>query len=244
MGLYASPRLLPAGDGAVSIELADDISRDANARALTLERLLLEARLPGLVETVPTFRSLLVHYDPARASLDDAGATLARSSRPGGGRAAAAGAPGRAAVLLRRELGLDLEEAAAPARPHRRPSSSGCTRAPITTCTSWASPPGSRTWPGSPRASTIPRLDTPANQDAARQRRDRRHAVPPSTRWRARAASGCSAARRCGSTTPTRRTRSCSAPGDRVRFRPDRPAEYDAIAAAVAAAAPTRPVIA
>jgi hypothetical protein len=36
MGLYASPRLLPAGDGAVSIELADDISRDANARALTL----------------------------------------------------------------------------------------------------------------------------------------------------------------------------------------------------------------
>ena len=64
MGLYASPRLLPAGDGAVSIELADDISRDANARALTLERLLLEARLPGLVDTVPTFRALLVHYDP------------------------------------------------------------------------------------------------------------------------------------------------------------------------------------
>src|SRR4029450_5579508 len=64
MGLYASPRLLPAGDGAVSIELADDISRDANARALTLERLLLEARLPGLVETVPTFRALLGHYDP------------------------------------------------------------------------------------------------------------------------------------------------------------------------------------
>ena len=64
MGLYAAPRLLPAGDGAVSVELGDEISREANARALTLERLLLDARLPGLVDTVPTFRALLVQYDP------------------------------------------------------------------------------------------------------------------------------------------------------------------------------------
>src|SRR4029079_4998519 len=64
MGLYAAPRLLPAGDAAVSIELADEISRDANARAVTLELLLRDAQLPGLVETVPTFRALLVHYDP------------------------------------------------------------------------------------------------------------------------------------------------------------------------------------
>ena len=64
MGLYAAPRLLPAGDGAVTVELGDEISRDANARALTLERLLLEARMPGLLDTVPTFRSLLVQYDP------------------------------------------------------------------------------------------------------------------------------------------------------------------------------------
>ena len=64
MGLYPAPRLLPAGDGAVSVELGDEISRDANTRALTLERLLLDAGLPGLVDTVPTFRALLVQYDP------------------------------------------------------------------------------------------------------------------------------------------------------------------------------------
>ena len=64
MGLYPVPRLLLAGDGAVSVELGDEISREANARALTLERLLLDARLPGLVDTVPTFRALLVQYDP------------------------------------------------------------------------------------------------------------------------------------------------------------------------------------
>src|SRR5262245_62541566 len=64
MGLYPAARLLPAGDAAVSIELGADISREANARALTLERLLLDTGWPGLVDTVPTFRSLLVYYDP------------------------------------------------------------------------------------------------------------------------------------------------------------------------------------
>jgi inhibitor of KinA len=64
MGLYARPRLRAAGDAAVSIEVADEISREANARVLTMERLLLDARLPGLVETLPTFRALLVTYDP------------------------------------------------------------------------------------------------------------------------------------------------------------------------------------
>jgi inhibitor of KinA len=66
MPLYAEPRLLPAGDLAVSVELADEISRDANARVLTLERLLTERPIPGIVDTVPTFRSLLIHYDPLR----------------------------------------------------------------------------------------------------------------------------------------------------------------------------------
>ncbi len=64
MTIYAEPRILPAGDLAVSVELADEISREANARVLTLERLLTQPPFPGVVETVPTFRSLLVHYDP------------------------------------------------------------------------------------------------------------------------------------------------------------------------------------
>jgi KipI family sensor histidine kinase inhibitor len=64
VGIFAEPRFRAAGDLAVSVELADEISREGNARVLTLERLLLERRLPGVVETVPTFRALLVHYDP------------------------------------------------------------------------------------------------------------------------------------------------------------------------------------
>src|SRR5262249_31093576 len=93
MGLYAAPRLLLAGDGAVSVELGDEISRDANARALTLERLLLDARLPGLLDTVPTFRALLVEYDPLvlpwstlRARLLELSDGLADASPPPGRR--------------------------------------------------------------------------------------------------------------------------------------------------------------
>ncbi len=70
MPLLTEPRLLPAGDRAVSIELADEISREANARVLTLERLLAARPLHGLGETIPTFRALLVHYDPLVCSWD------------------------------------------------------------------------------------------------------------------------------------------------------------------------------
>jgi inhibitor of KinA len=64
MPLYPEPRPLPAGDRALTVEVADEILGQANARVLVLERLLAEAGFRGVVETVPTYRSLLVHYDP------------------------------------------------------------------------------------------------------------------------------------------------------------------------------------
>ena len=57
-------KFLPAGDLAVSVELGDEISREVNARVLALEYLLQQKGLPGVLETVPTFHSLLVYYDP------------------------------------------------------------------------------------------------------------------------------------------------------------------------------------
>jgi len=57
-------RFLPAGDLAVSVELGEEISREVNARVLALEYLIQQKGLPGVVETVPTFCSLLVYYDP------------------------------------------------------------------------------------------------------------------------------------------------------------------------------------
>jgi KipI family sensor histidine kinase inhibitor len=58
-------RFLPAGDLAVSVELGEEISTEINTRVRALEFLIEQKALPGVVETVPTYRSLLVYYDPS-----------------------------------------------------------------------------------------------------------------------------------------------------------------------------------
>ena len=57
-------RFLPAGDTAIVVEFGDRIDRVLNDRVLRLSAAVRAANLPGVVETVPTFRSLMVHYDP------------------------------------------------------------------------------------------------------------------------------------------------------------------------------------
>jgi inhibitor of KinA len=59
-----SVRCLPAGDCALIVELDDAIGAELNRRLRALEWLLGEGRLAGVTETVPSFRSLLVYYDP------------------------------------------------------------------------------------------------------------------------------------------------------------------------------------
>jgi KipI family sensor histidine kinase inhibitor len=46
------------------VELGDEITRDVNARVLALEYVLQRSNLPGVGETVPSYRALLVYYDP------------------------------------------------------------------------------------------------------------------------------------------------------------------------------------
>jgi KipI family sensor histidine kinase inhibitor len=60
----AEYQLLPAGDTALVVEFGDRIDRRLNASVLALARHLNEARIEGVIEVVPTFRSLMVHYDP------------------------------------------------------------------------------------------------------------------------------------------------------------------------------------
>jgi KipI family sensor histidine kinase inhibitor len=62
--MYPAPRFLPAGDLAVSVEFGDEISLEVNTRVRALEYLLHQRAIPGIQETVPTFRALLIDYDP------------------------------------------------------------------------------------------------------------------------------------------------------------------------------------
>jgi KipI family sensor histidine kinase inhibitor len=57
-------RFLCCGDSALVVEFGTSIDRTLNDRVLRLNAAVRAARIAGLVETVPTFRSLLVHYDP------------------------------------------------------------------------------------------------------------------------------------------------------------------------------------
>jgi KipI family sensor histidine kinase inhibitor len=62
------PRVRPVGDAAVTVEFGEAIDPRLNAAVRALDRLLVERPLAGVVETVPTYRSLLVCYDPERAA--------------------------------------------------------------------------------------------------------------------------------------------------------------------------------
>jgi KipI family sensor histidine kinase inhibitor len=74
--MYSEPKFLPAGDLAVSVELGDEISREVNARVLALDYLIQQKALAGIVETVPSFRSLLVYYDPLVVGCEELTAAL------------------------------------------------------------------------------------------------------------------------------------------------------------------------
>ena len=64
------PRFLPSGDTALVVEFGDRIDRGLNAAVIGLAERIRAADLGGVTETVPTFRSLLVHFDPLATSAE------------------------------------------------------------------------------------------------------------------------------------------------------------------------------
>lgn len=58
------PRFAPQGDAALMVEFGDRIAPAVNARVMALAAALAAAAIAGITELVPTFRSLLIHYDP------------------------------------------------------------------------------------------------------------------------------------------------------------------------------------
>jgi KipI family sensor histidine kinase inhibitor len=73
------------------VEFGHFIDLQTNRRVLGLDRVLMQEKIDGVSETVPTYRSLLVHYDPTRIgfaalskrilSLAESGAVEARTVR-------------------------------------------------------------------------------------------------------------------------------------------------------------------
>jgi inhibitor of KinA len=65
---YENPRFLDQGDTALTVEFGDAVDPEINARVLALDAAFRAAAPPGVRETTPTYRSLLVHYEPMEIS--------------------------------------------------------------------------------------------------------------------------------------------------------------------------------
>ena len=57
-------KILLAGDCCLSVEFGNEISEEINGKVQALEAAVRACELKGVTETVPTYRSLLVYYDP------------------------------------------------------------------------------------------------------------------------------------------------------------------------------------
>lgn len=57
-------KFLLAGDTALTVEFGNEISESINRKIRAFGIALKNSGIPGIVETVPTYRSVTVHYDP------------------------------------------------------------------------------------------------------------------------------------------------------------------------------------
>lgn len=66
--IYKEPRFLSGGDRAIFIELGDSIDPEVNQCVRNLKFAIEKAGIPGVVESVPAYRSLLVYFEPLQIS--------------------------------------------------------------------------------------------------------------------------------------------------------------------------------
>jgi KipI family sensor histidine kinase inhibitor len=64
MNGYKSARYLTVGDRGISVEFGNILDEGVNRRVHKMMYALEEAKIPGVIETNPTIRSLFVYYDP------------------------------------------------------------------------------------------------------------------------------------------------------------------------------------
>jgi len=68
--VYASAKCLPFGDNALLIEIGNTISLEVNRRVIALNEAILKAKIQGIEELVPTYRSLLIRYNPLKTTYE------------------------------------------------------------------------------------------------------------------------------------------------------------------------------
>ncbi len=69
--VYPSAQYLPFGDSAILIELGDTINAELNKKSTSvLSEKIEKAKIKEVEEVVPTYRSLLVRYNPLKTTYE------------------------------------------------------------------------------------------------------------------------------------------------------------------------------
>jgi inhibitor of KinA len=75
-----APRFLDAGEAALVVQFGDSVDPATNDRVLALDAALRADPPSGTREFVPTYRSLMIHYDPLQIDKDTLVAIVSRAS--------------------------------------------------------------------------------------------------------------------------------------------------------------------
>jgi KipI family sensor histidine kinase inhibitor len=66
--MYKETRYLTAGDRALVVEFGNKISEDINSRVRSMMIAVERENIEGIIEITPTYRSLMIHYNPMKIS--------------------------------------------------------------------------------------------------------------------------------------------------------------------------------
>ena len=105
-------RILPVGDRAVLVEMGQAIDPALQAKVTALAQVLQAAAHPAITEWVPTYRSLLVHYDATQIDYADMAAWLRQQAQSSASTATVARRRVVIPVLYGGEMGPDLDNVA------------------------------------------------------------------------------------------------------------------------------------
>lgn len=101
-------RIVPAGESALIVEFAERIDPEVNARAIACAEAIQAARLAGVRDVVPTYRSVAVYFDPLHTDGEALRQRLEQEAAQRFRPSAAPRAPVRIPVCYGGDLGPDL----------------------------------------------------------------------------------------------------------------------------------------
>jgi len=101
-------RIVPAGDSVVIVEFEEKIDPGVNARTIACANAIDAARIDGVRDVVPTYRSVAVYFDPLHTDSDALMAVIAHEAEQPAPPASAATTPVRIPVCYGGDFGPDL----------------------------------------------------------------------------------------------------------------------------------------